>query len=222
MTKCKACGGHVPLLQTNCGSCGARVRRHDLTPIFLILVIIAIIAAVTFESSKKEERRRVWASPKQTSGGVAKADNSGASSRNSLKWNYRQFEDQIGRGTEHYAYVLSTNQIEFGFPHDGKQRAMLVLTRIEKGQTDIHLTLDKAHFLCRSNGCRITVRFGEGVPSTYYAVPPKDLSNNTLLITGADRFMASLRAASRVSIETTFYQEGTKVFHFDTSGLIWE
>jgi hypothetical protein len=138
-----------------------------------------------------------------------------------LRWRYDEFSEKMGRGTVKIAIVRSLNEVQFGFPYSGAQRGMLQLRIHPKYGKDVMLSVERGQFLCGIYDCQIAVRFDNGKAQNFTAVPPSDHSTTMLFIKGYDRFLASARKAKKVYIEAEFYQQGTRVFEFEISGLKW-
>lgn len=128
----------------------------------------------------------------------------------------------MGRGTIRQATVRSLNEVNFHFPYQGAQRATLVLRVHPKHGRDVILTIEKGQFLCRLDECSVAVKFDQGKPRDFVAVGPADNNTTTLFIRGYERFVAAARKAKKIYVEAQFYQEGTRVFEFDVSGLKWQ
>ena len=135
-----------------------------------------------------------------------------------LRWQYTEQPEPMGRGTIRQAAVRSLNEVNFGFPYQGAQRATLVLRVHPKHGQNVILTIEKGQFLCRLDECSVAVRLDQGKPRDFVAVGP-DNNPTTLFIRGYERFVAAARKAKKVYVEAQFYQEGTRVFEFDVSGL---
>ena len=138
-----------------------------------------------------------------------------------LSWQYENYSDQMGRGTVKEATILSENQVEFGSPYRGAQRATLTLRQHPKYGKDIILTIERGQFLCRLDGCAVSVKFGEGKAETFSAGEPDDHRTTALFIQGYDRFLKSAKNAQIVRIEAPFFRQGTQVFVFQIQGLSW-
>lgn len=138
-----------------------------------------------------------------------------------LRWKYDEHDEKMGRGTVKLATVRSLNEVEFGFPYRGSQRATLQLRIHPRYGKDVTIEVEKGQFLCGFRNCQVSVRFDNGKAQNFSAVEPADHSTTMLFIRGYDRFLASARKAKKVYIETLFYQQGTRVFEFDISGLTW-
>ena len=83
------------------------------------------------------------------------------------------------------------------------------------------LSIDRGQFLCGLDGCDVSVRFDEAKPQTYRALEPGDYSTTYIFQTNYDRFLTALRKSKKIYIETQFYQEASRVFEFETTGLKW-
>lgn len=137
-------------------------------------------------------------------------------------WGYSESVDSMGRGTVKIATVESANLVEFRFPYGGAQRAELdLIVRPWLGK-DVLLSLKNAHFLCQMDGCNVTVRFDNGKAERFSASGPSDHSTTAIFIRGYDRFVRQLARAKVLRIEAQFYQDGSRVFEFDVSGLKWD
>ena len=138
-----------------------------------------------------------------------------------LRWEYEEQSEKMGRGTVKQATVRSLNEVEFDFPYRGQQRATLQLYIHPKYGKNLTIAVEKGQFLCGFCNCQASVRFDNGKAQNFSAVEPADHSTTMLFILGYDRFLASARKAKKVYIEALFFQQGTRVFEFDISGLKW-
>ncbi len=138
-----------------------------------------------------------------------------------LRWRYSEEPDKMGRGTIKHAMVRSLNEVEFDFPYQGAQFAMLCLRMHPKLGKDVFLSIKRGQFLCDFRGCRVAVRFDNGKAQNFSAVGPADHSTTMLFLRDYDRFLAVARKSKKVYIEAQFFRQGTRVFEFDISGLNW-
>jgi predicted nucleic acid-binding Zn-ribbon protein len=137
-------------------------------------------------------------------------------------WSYSENQDKMGRGLIKAAYTQSLNQIEFSFPYQGPQYASLVFRQRPNNNHDIALILNKAHFLCHTDECDVTVRFDDNPPEPYPASKPQDLSTNMLFIGHEYPFLSSIKNAKKLRIEASFFRHGNSVFEFNVGDLIWD
>jgi hypothetical protein len=179
----------------------------------------ARVEAVRREEDKKQaEIRRRQASAAER----AEAEFRQAAETGSLgSWRYALKEDRMGGGQTKTAITLSKNEISFGFPYQGSQKATLSLRAHPRYGRDVILSVPKGQFICGVSGCSVTVRFGNGKPQRYSVSPPDDHSSNVLFIEGHDRFVANARKVDKLLIEAAFYQEGNRVFEFEVTDLKW-
>ena len=120
----------------------------------------------------------------------------------------------------YWATVVSTNQIELGFPYGGPQRASLTLRTHPRHGKDVIFRIEKGQLLCRSyDGCSVLVRFDEDKAVCYRANGPADNSTETLFLSNYSGFAERLLRAKRVRISAEIYQAGAPVFEFDVSGF---
>jgi len=138
-----------------------------------------------------------------------------------LRWQYDEFPDKMGRGIVKTAIVRSLNEVNFDFPYIGPQRATLHLRIHPRYGKDVIITIERGQFLCDIYNSQVAVRFDNGKAQNFKAVEPADNSTTALFIRGYDKFLSGARKAKKVYIEAQFFQQGTRVFEFDISGLKW-
>lgn len=240
LTNCKECGHQISKTATQCPNCGAKIKRTSLftklvAGFFALAFLVAIFGGGGSYSDRAEEAEKAAAeqtriaalSPEQQAAEKERLAKEALEKQEQrlhslgLRWNYDESPDQMGRGTVKLAYVRSLNEVQFDFPYREPQRATLQLRKHPKYGNDVILNIERGQFLCRFDGCAVSVRFGEGKPQTFSAVEPEDNSTTTIFISNYDRFTKNLRRASKVFVEAQFYQEGNRVFEFDTAGLKW-
>jgi hypothetical protein len=76
-------------------------------------------------------------------------------------WSYANVKDQMGRGDSHQASVQSLNNVTFGFPYGGPQKATLTLRVDPKYGRDVIFQIEQGQFLCKLDECTVSVRFDE-------------------------------------------------------------
>jgi len=136
-------------------------------------------------------------------------------------WHYKEDKDAMTGGTTKMAFIQSSNEVEFNFPYQGKQRMSLLLRK--KKSTDAVISIVKGQFMCHvTEDCYVNIRFDDGKPAKYQVGLPADHSTTVLFIQNTSRLITNLLKAKRVRIESTFYQEGNVVFEFNTQDLKWK
>jgi predicted nucleic acid-binding Zn ribbon protein len=212
LTKCKECGHLISRSATACPNCGAKIKRTSLFT-KIVAVVFGFVALLMYLGHKSGEKYQAQQAAQQAA--QREAEQIG------LKWNYQESDEKMGRGKIKSAFVKSLNQVEFGFPYQGAQRATLQLRNHPKYGKDVILIIERGQFLCQIDVCNIAVRFGDGEPQTFRASEPTDHSTEVLFINDHDRFVANTKKVKKVYIEAQFFQEGTRVFEFDVSDLNW-
>lgn len=145
----------------------------------------------------------------------------GAQSFSWTAWTYDTSTDPMTGATVKIAAILSTNKVEFSFPYNGPQRAILALRKHSREGQSALLAIERGQFVCSIGGCAIRIRFDEQSPAWWDASEPGDYRTNALLIDDGQAFSARLQKAKTVRIAATVYQEGTPVFTFKVAGLKW-
>lgn len=126
----------------------------------------------------------------------------------------------MANGTIYHAVVPSTNTVEFDFPYQGPQHAMLALRTHPRHGKDVLMQIERGQILCRSyEDCTILVRFDDQPAQRYAAVGPDDNSTEGIFIRNYSRFVGAMMKARTVRISIPVHQEGSPVFEFDVSGF---
>jgi hypothetical protein len=81
------------------------------------------------------------------------------------------------------------------------------------------VSIERGQFLCGAGGCQLLVRFDDAPATGFAAAEPADGTSTAVFVRSSGQFLKSLRAAHRVLVEATFYQEDTQVVEFAPQGL---
>lgn len=136
------------------------------------------------------------------------------------QWRYHSSDDAMSGKSSRSASVESSNQFEFGFPYQGRQRATLTIRRHPRWGNDVIFRIERGQVLCSSyHNCRVNVRFDDGPPRRLSGNEPSDNSTETVFIPGYKDFVARLSRAKTVRVEVDIYQEGPLVAEFDVEGF---
>lgn len=139
------------------------------------------------------------------------------------EWEYSSAPDALTGKTVRYASVKSRNQLQFGWPYNEPQRGELTIRQHPQHGLDVIVSIKQGQMLCSSyDGCTVKVRFDEGVPQGFSAMPPSDHGSTTLFITNAKRFIASMKKARVVYVQFEAYQQGHPVLEFEGPNLRWD
>jgi hypothetical protein len=77
------------------------------------------------------------------------------------------------------------------------------------------LEIERGQFLCGIESCSLNVRFDQGSIVRYSASEPSDNSSTVLFINNEPTFLDRMRHARTVTIEATFFQEGSQALTFN-------
>lgn len=192
------------------------------TVLFLTLAYTFIHFASDYDEIRKKNQSLSSGSlSTQTSAGFKEKDMVNEINNPLLHWNYNESTDKMGRGNIKTATIWSLNEVNFDFPYSGAQRGMLQIRIHPRFGRDVTIPIKKGQFLCGIYNCQVVVRFDDGKPQNYSAIPPADHSTTMLFFKGYNRFVAAARKSKKVYIEAQFFQQGPRVFEFDISGLNW-
>lgn len=216
LIQCSECKQQVSDSAKTCPHCGAKVpQSNTAVKFFVVIVGLCVLLAIIYGSLSQT------AAPPSPSTGMADKTAPTVAVDTTPHWTYRTSTDEMSSKPVKFASVDSINELHFGFPYQGAQRATLILRVHPRFGRNVILEIERGQFLCGFEDCGVMVRFDEGKPQRFTAGEPKDHSSNVLFIENYDRFLASARTAKKVYIAADFYQEGNNVLEFDTSALSW-
>jgi len=229
MTKCRECGAQVSTKAEACPNCGAKRKGNSgcgtlIGAAVLIVVALGLIGECSSNTSPTTAVSSVQSAASYAPAALVTTAQPSASPTSvpqpGSQWVYRQDEDPMGKGTAHFASVLSHNTVSFGFPYSGAQHGTLTLRTHPRYGKDVILGIERGQFLCPSyDGCTVLVRFDDSKAIRYSAAGAADNSTETVFIRGYSSFVAHLEKSKRVRISANVYQEGAPVFEFDVSGF---
>jgi hypothetical protein len=142
--------------------------------------------------------------------------------REGLAWNYRTYRDDLTGKLIESAEVRSTNTVNFDFPYQGPQRAMLMLRRHPQYGLDVILFVERGQFLCSIDDCLVSAVFDDGSVELFTALEPADHSTTSLFIRYETRFIERLRRSEKARISASFFQQGAPTFEFNVGNLEWK
>jgi len=137
-------------------------------------------------------------------------------------WNYSTYIDQMSGMITKEATLSSTNTHQLVFPYNGGTRGTLILRKHPRYGNDIIFSVNKGQLLC-GDGCFISIKFDDKKPYSVGASEPDDHSSTVLFLSKYDynKLLKDFRNSKKVLVEVKFFQQGTRVFEFDTTGLKW-
>lgn len=140
------------------------------------------------------------------------------------QWRYSDSTDKMTGKSESLAYIQSDNSLDLERPYHGPNMGMVTVSRHPKYGLNVTVSIDKGQVLCRSyDPCSIVVRFDDGKPQRFSALPPADHSTETVFTTNKTKFIASARKAKRILVQLPIYRNGEPVLEFSTPvGLVWK
>jgi len=133
-------------------------------------------------------------------------------------WSYKS-ENDVMNGLVRFAELTSVTEVNFEFPYNGPQNALLVIGTLGKPmRSKAMLALAKAQFTCLID-CTVRIKFDDADPVQWGAGLSNSGDMGTLYIDNAEKLAQKLKGASKVWIEAPFYQAGNVTFEFDARGF---
>ncbi len=87
----------------------------------------------------------------------------------------------MGRGKNEIASVLSENTINLPSPYEGEQKATLSLRRLNDGDNEIVIHIDKGQIICDIALCSVLFKIDDAKPFGMRFNHPKDGSSNVII-----------------------------------------
>jgi hypothetical protein len=226
---CRSCSTPNPPNNKFCGNCGGILANQSATIdaigpvgkefpsgfIFLLACLPLLGALVYFLIRTPQKPHTTETNPPLVTASPASAVAQPPPPPGS-QWDYSTDKDRMGRARS-FASVKSSNMLEFDFPYAEPQRGFLTIRKVRA--TDVMIGIQRGQFLCGIETCTVNVRFDEGEIRHFAAAEPTDHSTTVLFIEDPSLFLSQLRKAKTVSIEATFFQQGSQALQFDVEGF---
>ncbi|AGB78348.1 hypothetical protein D782_2374 [Enterobacteriaceae bacterium strain FGI 57] len=121
----------------------------------------------------------------------------------------------MGRGKNEIASVLSENTINLPSPYEGEQKATLSLRRLNDGDNEIVIHIDKGQIICDIALCSVLFKIDDAKPFGMRFNHPKDGSSNVIIGDLHAKDIKTLKKAKKIKVELTIHQGGEHVFTFN-------
>ena len=137
-------------------------------------------------------------------------------------WSLSEITDKMTSVKKYYAVCKSTNTIEFQFPYQGGSYFTLTVRNSGKGN-EVVINVSKGQFMPSLNSEEsVKVKFDDGKPIDYTYLSASDGSSDVIFLNNENNFIKKLKVSKKLMIETTFFNEGSKIMEFDINGLNWK
>lgn len=131
-------------------------------------------------------------------------------------WEYQSIP--AGGGTQHTAAIHSRVPVDPESETSPVPDARLILRRHPDWGDSAYLVLAQRQLECRPP-CALQIRFDDGEPQRFAGEPANTGTGPALFIEDRDRFLASMRTATRVRIELPRSGHLVPVFEFEVGGF---
>ena len=139
-------------------------------------------------------------------------------------WNYESEIDEMDGSTTKRAIAVSSNIVEFDFPYECGSTLDICIRKTRKYGNEVLIGISNGQFVCSEyNGTNyVTVRFNNNAPIKFTTVEPSDYSNDLLFLQNPKKFIKLAKNAKTIKIEAPFFNDGWRVFRFNTEkSLKW-
>ena len=138
-------------------------------------------------------------------------------------WKYDEKKDEMTGQVTRGASVLSETTYQLGFPYGGGTHSGLRIVKHPRNGVMVTVKIDNGQLTCHSfMRCRILVRFDDRAPIKFRGTEPADNSTDLIFLEPDAQFIKEIKKSKRAAIELPFYEEGMRVFHFNTADLKWD
>lgn len=133
-------------------------------------------------------------------------------------WTYQEDVDKMTSKVTTYASLDSSNSLRLSAPYSGENTGWVTVRKHASMGLDVMVVIRKGQILCPSySGCNVKVRFGEGQPVTFSALPPSDHSSTSVFIRNAQSFIDKAKIAKTIKVQLEIYQNGPQILEFEAS-----
>lgn len=152
-------------------------------------------------------------------------DNGSDSSAEKTKvenWTYSENIDEMTEKTSYFASCTSTNSEQFEFPYTDPCYMSIVVRQSPKYGRDVYITITCGQFNVKFQGTPVKFKFDDKAVETFGFNSADDGSHDVLFSNNPKKLIAKLKNSKTLKIEAEFFQQGSRVFRFNTEGLVWE
>lgn len=181
------------------------------------LLVLSLFLACCGEKEEKKEQKPKTEDKKETTQSPPEEQ----PEEKKEVWQYEERKDEMSNEISYFAYVESTNKIEFEFPYQGGSTFTLAIRNI-KGANDAILVVSKGHFMHNLMGNEyLRVKFdAEETFNLPFASSNDGKANRIFLETNL--LLDKLKKSKKLMIEAPFFNAGRKIIKFDIEGLKWD
>lgn len=134
-------------------------------------------------------------------------------------WRYRTETDPMTGAKTYYANSASSSTYNLGFPY-GHVGAALIVREHPRHGTDVIFSATTGQIPChQSSGCLVLLRFDKNPPIDIIGSGPEDGSSTDVFLSNPERLIQWIVATKTLKVEVTFFQAGSRIFHFDIAGF---
>lgn len=137
-------------------------------------------------------------------------------------WQVTSYKDDMRGTSNKWLTLRSDNSADLNSPYNGDNRLQLDVLDSKSSNPKVFITIDKGQYDCGKYGCYSAVKFGNN-PIQYLTFNEHDAAGSDGKILefsdNSKAFVQNIRAFKNIIIELPFYRNGTRQFHFSTSGF---
>lgn len=250
LIKCPECGREISDKATTCPHCGCPVEVQDSSllaekdePIsskqlnlqpqketkipskknnMMAITIIICFVLFAFCISKCNKNKLATQASETTTTVVDTANVKEVEEPKVENWTYSQQYDEMSEKTSYFAQCTSTNSEQFEFPYTDPCYMSIVVRQSPKYGKDVYVSITTGQFNVKFQGTPVKFKFDDGAAETYGFNSADDGSHDVLFSNNPKRLIAKLKNSKTLKIEAEFFKEGSRIFRFNTEGLVWE
>lgn len=208
LVKCHECGKELSTKADKCPHCGAKPKKKTS---IIVWVFALLFGFVIFKAMSPPDVNPDSTSP-PAAAAVPKVN----------AWEYTTNTDKVSGKPISHAIILSNNKFNLDFPYQGGTFGKLNIRKHPRAGRDVIFTINKGQLICGVSGCQISVKFDDKPAYKVGGTEAADHSSDILFLGSYDKLVRDLKASKKMVIEVTFYQQGGKVFEFNTANLKWD
>jgi hypothetical protein len=193
-----------------------------VVPAIVVGIVVLLLASLgSHVTTTAPSDSPATSTPASSSSEASSTRDEPAEAETTSSWNYSTgATDAMRGGTDQYAMLSSTNEVDFGFPYDS-QHLNIVVRKSARGN-DVLLTVEKGQFICLDfENCRFKAKFDDGPIRTFGFDEAAGGTTTAIFLRDRTSFLNALRQAHHVVIEVDFFEHTGRQFEFDPAGLEW-
>lgn len=129
-------------------------------------------------------------------------------------WRYKVQVDKMSGHKSEQATLTSSNQLRLGFPYNGTNRGLLLVTQLTEDQPHVGVGIERGQISCPPDPCAIRIRFDDQPPRRVSGSVDNSGPSSLMILSADNDDLKDFRKAKKIMVELPLFREGSQVLEF--------